>query len=1207
MNGADVINMSFGGPNSSMVVEDALKSAYTTSILVASAGNDGYVNEDFENRPDSLNVIPNYPASLSYVIGVTSVGSTNVESAFTNIDGKGYTAQEYEVAAPGENILSTLPNNKYGKLSGTSMSAPVISGMAAVLRAYLEDHNKYPTKYIYGQIVGTASQTSICLGREQHGEHNLTKIANLYNALSIYPKPDVELFNYYVFDNKEFSSLNNGDGKMDAGETIYLMPTLINKWGMSEATIISFDVNQGISQEPSQYVKILQSQINFEGIGTYSTKTLLKLSEDQTSYDGILDLNNALKFEISKDAPNGIGVTFNYHIKYKNGIEATDTTDYYDEGSFDLTFNKGIVLPKIISEDTTLTNDNLYILPYQLFVDSGVTLTVNAGVEIQFYQNVTGEIYKKEQEVSIYSKGLVDFRGTKEKPIKIYPEVKEHSTFRCQFIAENNVKEYFKGDYCFINNLTTSINNTNSGYDYPFNFKHTKISYNYNGAFSLFYINSNNQKSTYYGPFLNKIFGDKVMIFNIGSSSSYYTFENCNLRNSVIYVAKDSAFEFRESVNNNTSFILNERIESASFTFKVKPEVEISGVNVDDSIINSGNDNVYLLDLYFDGMRDYNRIVTFFTKIDKCLKNKEIERFELVADNVDPSKIGYGSREQSTLVRFKKDGLNDNSYDVLSANTNAVLVKGYIDYHNKVNEKDLYLVETTIKRNDRWDSEQSIRTIYSVENVPLLSKMYIKTKLSKEHARKQLIKIINEEFYDNSCDSINILANYEINSPVINCEFEKNNDDKLNYFYEGNLNSINLNTDNKAIIDEIINDGHDSIKAPTLVEKGTEKPWLKDCWPFVTQMELTDKNGVKKSTFNNEAMTCTLHFNREMDMNTPLRVRFGSSEPYAEYEIPGTLINGTTWQGTYTLDTTIENGTQRFTIEGGAAADDSFLTVQECGSRFKFNIDTTAAQAMAIQGDPTPEGVRLTWMQDDYETLLGYNVYRCETKDGNYVKVNKSVIGKDENTFLDTGVEPGKSYWYTFTVVFSDLSESKPAGKTACTAYDTMNPNIYHSPVYQGYTSNDLIINCTITDNIGVTGAKVFYRTKGETQYKSVDMTKNNDRYSAKIPSKDINALGLEYYISATDGTNTITKGSETNPFEVVIKDNSTISNKGDVDGDGSITVKDAYMILKHIGGEIILSDEEFRRADLNGNQNLETNEALKILQYINGVISSLN
>lgn len=92
-NGAEVINMSFGGTACSIAVQDALAVAYTRCVLVASAGNDGKPNEPTLTAL----ALPNYPAALNYVLGVMSVNAQGVESGFTNYDVEGFNGIEYEL------------------------------------------------------------------------------------------------------------------------------------------------------------------------------------------------------------------------------------------------------------------------------------------------------------------------------------------------------------------------------------------------------------------------------------------------------------------------------------------------------------------------------------------------------------------------------------------------------------------------------------------------------------------------------------------------------------------------------------------------------------------------------------------------------------------------------------------------------------------------------------------------------------------------------------------------------------------------------------------------------------------------------------------------------------------------------------------------------------------------------------------------------
>ena len=60
------------------------------------------------------------------------------------------------------------------------------------------------------------------------------------------------------------------------------------------------------------------------------------------------------------------------------------------------------------------------------------------------------------------------------------------------------------------------------------------------------------------------------------------------------------------------------------------------------------------------------------------------------------------------------------------------------------------------------------------------------------------------------------------------------------------------------------------------------------------------------------------------------------------------------------------------------------------------------------------------------------------------------------------------------------------------------------------------------------------------------------------------------------------------------------------MDGDGVITTKDALMIIQAVNGDLIMTDDQFKRADLNKDGILSSMEALRILQYINGNVLTL-
>ena len=112
--GVKVINLSLGSPDVSQTVGDAVTNALNHGVVVvAAAGNDG------SNTPI-------YPASFP---GVLSVGANDTSDNLTNFTNRAH----LDLAAPGVNLPAPAPNAAYKLLSGTSFSAPLVSGAAALL------------------------------------------------------------------------------------------------------------------------------------------------------------------------------------------------------------------------------------------------------------------------------------------------------------------------------------------------------------------------------------------------------------------------------------------------------------------------------------------------------------------------------------------------------------------------------------------------------------------------------------------------------------------------------------------------------------------------------------------------------------------------------------------------------------------------------------------------------------------------------------------------------------------------------------------------------------------------------------------------------------------------------------------------------------------------------------------------------------------
>lgn len=391
----------------------------------------------------------------------------------------------------------------------------------------------------------------------------------------------------------------------------------------------------------------------------------------------------------------------------------------------------------------------------------------------------------------------------------------------------------------------------------------------------------------------------------------------------------------------------------------------------------------------------------------------------------------------------------------------------------------------------------------------------------------------------------------------------------------------------------------------TVVEYFDDKQDLSLQMPFIESIKLFDEKGVETENIGREEFTCLVKFNRPMEQNE-IDVMFGSRRPYSDYKIPGKWISETEWKGSYKITSNIANGTQHFRINGAHAKGEPGLELVETGARYSFSVNMAVAESMNLFAEATQEGMKLTWMQDDYAEVMGYNIYRSEEKDGYYTRLNSTVIPNTSNSFIDENAEPGKTYWYTFTIVTTGLNESDPSPKTFGTMIDTISPNIYHTPINQGYLNSDLIISCNATDNMKLEYVKLYYRKKGASEYQTMTMIKNNDKYTARVSQSNLSLEGLEYYIVASDGVNTITKGDESTPYQVIIKEPQVLSNIGDVNGDGVIDSLDPLMMMQAMEGKIILTDDQFKRADLNKSGVIESVEILTVMKFINGSISSL-
>jgi subtilisin family serine protease len=186
-NGAKVLNTSFGkyySPHADWVYEAIKYAASKDVLIVNAAGNDGldmdtvnvYPNDQVDNGPeisDSFLTVGalNYKYGGELVADFSNYGKTNVD-----------------VFAPGVKIWSTTPLNTYEFLQGTSMAAPEVAGVAAMIRSYYPGLSAKQVKQIIMDS-GLTSNTKVVLGGDESNTDSFAnisksgKMVNLYNAL----------------------------------------------------------------------------------------------------------------------------------------------------------------------------------------------------------------------------------------------------------------------------------------------------------------------------------------------------------------------------------------------------------------------------------------------------------------------------------------------------------------------------------------------------------------------------------------------------------------------------------------------------------------------------------------------------------------------------------------------------------------------------------------------------------------------------------------------------------------------------------------------------------------------------------------------------------------------------------------------------------------------------------------------------------------
>lgn len=353
--GAEIISMSFGGYSYSMAEEQALAKAYQKAVLVAAAGNEKkciYPHLCDVNKTMGGTI---FPAGFTFVLGVTATNEHGGKASFSNFDEDGPLTSgfgeeklyNYELAAPGTNILSTYPGGRYKQLNGTSMACPLVAGAISRLMSAKE----YPSKeLLFGDLIASAREN--------------VDVWAAYNIKDSDRKPDLSLVTY-TFDDKNGG---DGDGRADAGELVEMYPVLKNAWGNAENIVVELGLAE--NEDPT-VVEFIDNKVSFGGaLSSYAKAT----SE------------NPLRFRVNKNCVDG------RHVRLLLSATCDNMAAPLQQ---EITFSveNGVELEGILREDMTLTPDVHYIVTSLLGVPEGVTLTILPGTVVKFKDGAGLKVY----------------------------------------------------------------------------------------------------------------------------------------------------------------------------------------------------------------------------------------------------------------------------------------------------------------------------------------------------------------------------------------------------------------------------------------------------------------------------------------------------------------------------------------------------------------------------------------------------------------------------------------------------------------------------------------------------------------------------------------------------------------------------------------------------------------------------------------------
>ena len=940
-NGADVINMSFGSSAHSALIENALQDAFNSCVLVAAAGNDGIPTADCPLGGQNM-----YPASYSYVIGVMAYDENNKFASFSNWDYAPNANAEYEVVAPGVSVYSTLPNGRYASWNGTSMAAPMVSAEAAILRSSLKDKDTYSSRYIMGQLVGATEDTITYYNEDVKKTYNYKKLS-LTASLTNKPKPNITVDEIYAFDSEDISKSNNGDGIIQPGETIDLAIGLRNQWGAAKDVTIT--VNATTNGMDNQYVEFISdNEVAIDEIGSFGTQNNGFIYNDSKTVIGV---EHPIRVKIKENAPNDLNIKFNINYRAKNGLDEKDGTVYtqLEDTAYTIHIVKGTILSGKITENTTLTSDNYYIVKNSLLIPKGVTVNVEPGTKIQFWASDQYSVYGDNYIAYISVEGNMYFNGTESQPIDLFPG-KDYEAYRVQVEKSGNGAvdmNYVNITNPYIDISSGSHLNCTQDYDevYYREMRNGEISTESDSSF----VKGNYIEKSKMSNLRNKSYFNGFR--DVDGRYNTVLFDNCNVRyNSEGYTNSTFLINMAKFDNHNSISVM--KISGDSYYIQECTAVsKIRKLNGKKYVVYEINNS------YFGGEDHISSMNSYFATNKALVKNG--------------GHIGtVGKSEESTklLMSLYKDVREENSGELK-------LINGF--YYDKDTKEIKSLGETEIKGSG--PSQYNPIGGYIVSTTDYYEGNIDFSYRSNNYLAEYPEDVDDETILNPNMDPtyVGITENTKFkNNAILNrltctdtsqwMKVIAGTDNKMLYMATDNYwGTTDENLIQKQLVDFDTNTNYADIITSPYLDKPSE-----ETYPCVSDIYITDKNGDKVDTVGNGTYDVHVLFNRDMDQETDPMVSYGPDDPYTDYTLKGQWNSSREWVGKMPIKVLINQGHQYFRVKDAVAADDHWLTTGTDWGRFEFDVTASGAEALTLQSEGRVGSIYLNWTQDEYNGRL---------------------------------------------------------------------------------------------------------------------------------------------------------------------------------------------------------------------------------------------